>query len=295
MQRHWEVIPQNNDQALVRLYFTQDELDSLASYTYWGNNPFNPSNSLNPATEIMVLKYENGLNTMPVSVIPHTVVPLSGINGSPFSTTSGIIAVEFSVNSFSQFAIIPSPTTLLDASNIRQFEAQKLNKTEAKIDWEITQVETIDYFEIQRSLDFLSIDNIASVEAKLDQLQYALIDNKPAEGANYYRLKIINEDGTNSFSGWKHLHFEQNGLHPLVFPNPTQHFINIQFRQPIDKSYQWSIINALGQISLSGVAAVHNSGQVHRIPLNTLSNGVYSLKLINLTNNSSKMYAIIKR
>ena len=295
LQRHWEVIPQNNDQALVRLYFTQDELDSLASYTYWGNNPFNPSNSLNPATEIMVLKYENGLNTMPVSVIPHTVVPLSGINGSPFSTTSGIIAVEFSVNSFSQFAIIPSPTTLLDASNIRQFEAQKLNKTEAKIDWEITQVETIDYFEIQRSLDFLSIDNIASVEAKLDQLQYALIDNKPAEGANYYRLKIINEDGTNSFSGWKHLHFEQNGLHPLVFPNPTQHFINIQFRQPIDKSYQWSIINALGQISLSGLAAVHNSGQVHRIPLNTLSNGVYSLKLINLTNNSSKMYAIIKR
>ena len=163
------------------------------------------------------------------------------------------------------------------------------------MDWEITQVETIDYFEIQRSLDFLSIDNIASVEAKLDQLQYALIDNKPAEGANYYRLKIINEDGTNSFSGWKHLHFEQNGLHPLVFPNPTQHFINIQFRQPTDKSYQWSIINALGQISLSGLAAVHNSGQVHRIPLNTLSNGVYSLKLINLTNNSSKMYAIIKR
>ena len=78
-------------------------------------------------------------------------------------------------------------------------------------------------------------------------------------------------------------------------PTDTVYFINIQFRQPIDKSYQWSIINALGQVSLSESIAVQTAGQVFRIPLNKLSKGVYYLQLINSMNNSSKMYSIIKR
>jgi hypothetical protein len=295
LQRHWEIIPQTNDRALVRLYFTQSELDSLAAYTFWGNNPFNAANSLNPSTEITVLKYENGINSLPVSVIPHTVVPLTAASASPFSTTTGLIAIEFVVSSFSQFAIIPTSLTLLDAANLSQFEVQRHKEKQAKISWSIKEIDALDYFEVQHSLDFAEISPLGTVQPQIAQIDYSFIDKSPANGPNYYRLNIFKKDGSNYYSDWRHLNVEQTGLYPIVFPNPSRHVINIQFVQPTDDAYQWLLIDALGQIIIRGIAEAPNTGAPVTIATDKLASGVYSLQLINNVTKASKMYPIIKQ
>ena len=156
------------------------------------------------------------------------------------------------------------------------------------------QISNVDYFVVQRSTNHIHTTDLTKVSAVAARLEYAYLDISPKMGDNYYRLKIIAKDGTESYSDWKHVGFGQAGIHPLVYPNPIQDRIHVKFFNQLETRYHWIITNAVGQQILAGEQHVDAGGQSITIAATDLPSGVYFLQLKNKKNNITRQYQIVK-
>ena len=94
--------------------------------------------------------------------------------------------------------------------------------------WSTAREINNDQFEIQRSNDGSTFKAIGSVKGRGDLseiIHYTFVDENPAIGINYYRLKQIDFNGESSFSEIIALRNENGAI--KIFPNPTNETINI--------------------------------------------------------------------
>jgi hypothetical protein len=101
------------------------------------------------------------------------------------------------------------------------FEAQK-EESSVKLNWETSFETNSEYFEIQRShnaKEWRSLDRIQSTGESSAQVAYDFTDRNPAVGENYYRLKMVDRDGTFAFSQIRQVSWDGREL--VVFPNPA--------------------------------------------------------------------------
>jgi hypothetical protein len=76
----------------------------------------------------------------------------------------------------------------------------------ALLAWAVQDGTGIDHFNVQRSTDGSNFSSIGSVPAQANvsaagTQEYTFTDSKPAAGLNYYRLEIVNTDGSLTYSG----------------------------------------------------------------------------------------------
>jgi hypothetical protein len=110
----------------------------------------------------------------------------------------------------------PLPIELLN------FTAKSVQNEYVNLRWQTTMEENNDHFDIERSTDGVNFVKIATVKAVgfSSTLQtYTQVDNHPAKGFNYYRLKQVDSDGHSSISKVVMVKFG-NDLSPVVHPNP---------------------------------------------------------------------------
>jgi hypothetical protein len=103
------------------------------------------------------------------------------------------------------------------------FVAGKEQNT-ARLSWATSEEVNADRFEIERSADARSWKSIKSVKAignSSSQQKYLAIDNLPLPGLSYYRLKMIDLDGSYTYSGVESLLMKNNDNLPIPFPNPV--------------------------------------------------------------------------
>jgi hypothetical protein len=141
--------------------------------------------------------------------------------------------------------------------------------------WSTASEVNNDYFEIQRSIDGQSFEVIGYVQGNgtiSTQSNYALIDDKPFNGYNYYRLRQVDFDGTDDFSRTIVINTTGEGFGSLkVFPNPTSGLVVID-RGDLE----------IGEIILKDAAGrVLRSERIiqktARIDLSTFESGIYFL------------------
>ena len=119
----------------------------------------------------------------------------------------------------------PLPIELMD------FQVKKEGRN-SLIYWETASEINNDGFEIQKSNDGLHWEKLVWVEGNgtSDTPQhYSFIDAEPYQGLNYYRLRQMDFDGTETFSDVKVLNFKSNGEKVFIFPNPVSVRIIHQF------------------------------------------------------------------
>lgn len=96
----------------------------------------------------------------------------------------------------SNFGSTPLPVELIAFEGAVEGEQNRL--------WWSTATETDnDRFEVERSADGVDFDRLADVEARGNSQQvthYLMMDTDPLNGLNYYRLKQVDTDGSNSYS-----------------------------------------------------------------------------------------------
>ncbi len=95
------------------------------------------------------------------------------------------------------FATIIVPVILVDFSGIA-----KPDKT-SYLQWRTTSEINSDYFIVERSIDGRNFSQVAIVNAQGNSnsaVDYQLTDNFPSTGINYYRLKIVDNDGRYEYS-----------------------------------------------------------------------------------------------
>lgn len=301
LQRHWQIAPTNNHGAKVRIYFTKAELDALAA----GSFAATYNGGVNPATELLVLKYNNGTfptaTTAPnVVIVPHSVVASNATSwaanptaAAPFSTTNNIIALEFEVSSFSHFAVVLTQSALLKMPNLQQFGVKVYKDKQAKTWWKFDAVSDIANFTVQHTTDHQIIRDKGEVAVVAGQLNYQFIDPTPNLGINYYRLKSTNLDGTVRYSEWKTVSFK-NSMLVNLFPNPTSGKLFMQLHSEQHSDLSWQITNSVGQVVLEGEQSLQIGMQTFELPTTPLTSGFYSIRISHATTGFVQQQNFIK-
>lgn len=125
----------------------------------------------------------------------------------------------------------------------------KYSNNANQLSWTTASEENVKSFEIQKSVngtDFYSIGTVPAVGNSTSQQNYSFADAQVG-AANYYRLKIIQNDGSNSFSKTILLSHQGMQQNMWVINNPFTDHINIRFaKKPAQLKLQ--MVNMNGAI-----------------------------------------------
>jgi hypothetical protein len=137
-------------------------------------------------------------------------------------------------------------------------------------------------FEMERSTDAIHFNPIRNQTALGSGSTYTLVDLLPERGWNYYRLKEIDMDGSETYFSVKSLFFEKPSLMPLhVSPNPVENKL-LKLHVNIPGEYSLIITDQQGRNVFSGSLS-QVSGTVNiKIP-GTIPPGIYNLTYVNKT------------
>lgn len=279
LQRNWLVEPENNAEANVRLYFTQEELDSLTQHTFVASL----NRSLLTDIEIQVRKFDSGIiGVGPSTIIPHTVISWNAATTVPFSTTADIHGVEFAVPSFSAFIIEPTVPALLSAQLIN-FDATATAQDQVQVSWETQEAKKIAHFVVQRSKDGYNFENVSTTIAAqntiVDNAGYEFMDNNPFTATSYYRLQLIDINGQIYYSEVVAVTLE--GVEVInIYPNPVRdNKLNVHLTTDAATNVNLRIIDELGRILHQQKYSSQVGQNDFQLNVQNLSSGVYLLQL----------------
>jgi hypothetical protein len=148
-----------------------------------------------------------------------------------------------------------------------------VEKNNVKLSWHTTSEPNNKYFELQHSIDGNNFTAIATLPAKGTvgiSSDYSFIHIKPMKGINYYRLKQVDNDGGFKYSDVIMAKTNFGNLISL-YPNPVKETLVIQSAV----SENAVLVNESGQFLQKIKLAIGTN----KIPISTLKNGVYFIRL----------------
>ncbi|MCS7027178.1 MAG: T9SS type A sorting domain-containing protein [Bacteroidia bacterium] len=158
------------------------------------------------------------------------------------------------------------------------FKVQQSNHT-ALLQWAARSDKNVSHFEVQKSYDLETIENFGKViaEGNITPTQkYSFTDRNLQVGTQYYRIKIVNTDGSVDFSSWEVLQVENLQTADFeIYPNPTTDKIIVHDRQSRNLRKEVSIYNMSNVL----VETAYFEGDRFEILLNNLPKGMYLIKV----------------
>lgn len=198
-----------------------------------------------------------------------------GNGGTGGSLTVGTVATAGVVTNFSPFTIASA-----DASNplpvkLVSFSAQKENET-ALLQWSTSAEMNSDIFEIENSpnaQDWQKIGEVKSAGERTKLSRYQFVDIKPMAGINYYRLKMIDLDGTFAYSRIESIKMSP-ATQTILYPNPVSEKLFIR-----TSSTTSAIKIKLTNLNGVDLLVANKSDLDHGINLSALPGGIYLVKI----------------
>jgi len=181
------------------------------------------------------------------------------------SGNSDVAFVGYNNNSFSVVGVLP--VTLSD------FSGKSVNN-KTQLNWRTETEENTSHFSIERSTDNNSFIKIADIKASGNSnttKQYAISDNTPANGLNYYRLKMSDKDGSFTYSKVIMIQVTATTVTASLYPNPSSD--NVMMVHPASAGASVKIYNATG-IAVSNTTVSANTQQT-KINVQPLVKGMY--------------------
>jgi hypothetical protein len=190
------------------------------------------------------------------------------INGSTGTTSGRIDDVLITVYYENASTL---PVSLLN------FTAKKNNKS-IDLAWITDDESDMSHYEIQRSSDarnFTSIQSVQSINS-ISRIGYTGADSKPSNGVSYYRLKMIETDGSASYSKIVSVHFATGSI-ITVYPTLWKKGTTLNISNPNNEKLTAYFFTSTGQHV--GVSTTTSSS----LPTNALNNqkGIIYFKITN--------------
>ncbi len=169
-----------------------------------------------------------------------------------------------------------SPLTLLSFS-----AAAQSNRT-VNITWKTTAEVNVKSFIIERSTDGRTFSSIALINSS-GQLEgkYEITDVNPNGGANYYRLKIIDLDGTFSYSQVVSINFKNIKFSTFkIVENPMTTHVKLNIFSNENQVADIYISDASGRISSMNKTSLWKGNQTVTVGKENLHAGTYFLTIV---------------
>ena len=164
--------------------------------------------------------------------------------------------------------VTPLPITL------STFEANRIDKKQAKISWTTLSERNNAYFEIERTIGskvWETIGKVQSVGNTQYRTDYSFIDEQAVEPKLYYRLKQVDYDGKSSYSNIAQVINNKADMIQL-FPNPAQETVYLVGNFSINDNIK--LVSALGKVI--NVSQQRSEKEVV-ISLNGVAKGLYQV------------------
>jgi hypothetical protein len=218
---------------------------------------------------------------------------------TPGTTTNGLNYTQISgVTSFSGgtggIVLLPGgflPVQWLHFNVENQGNANRLL-------WATASEENAQSFEVERSLDGVNFEKIGTKAAAGNSSltnYYDFTDNNPVNGLNYYRIRLLNTDGTDEFTEIKVVENKFTSTDFAVYPNPSSDII--YFNSTADKAedIKVEILDILGRVVKTemhkSVVGKNNVG----LGISNLQAGSYSLRVTFLNSNKTNSAKFVKK
>lgn len=147
---------------------------------------------------------------------------------------------------------------------------------EVLLNWRTASEENVDKFEIERSGNGREFSKIGAVKA--ESLNYSFADNKPLVTTNYYRLKMIDKDGSFSYSPLR-LISNNSSFSVAIYPNPAKDKLQIQITSDKQMALQMQVVSLDGKILISNSFTANEANTLCSINISSLQRGSYLLKV----------------
>jgi hypothetical protein len=171
---------------------------------------------------------------------------------------------------------------------LQNFEARAEGQT-TLLSWQTTSEINSERFEIERSQtdrDWQQIGSVPTQSTDIESTDYSFTDKDPAFNLVYYRLKMIDADGSFAYSKIQSVQLGTEGI--VVYPNPVEGGKQLQLLlndSQVEKIYIYD---------LAGKVVYEAGGPIEQINTKHLMNGRYVLK-IKLKDGTESSHLIIKR
>lgn len=162
---------------------------------------------------------------------------------------------------------------------LTSFNAEKEYES-AALTWETASEINSGYFEIERShdgRDFFAIGHVEAQGYSLERQSYEFWDDAPDWGTNYYRLRIVDLDGTFEYSEVRELTFGTSKSEINIFPTLVHDHIKVQLESTDNTDLFIEVYDLMGRPVIS--QQIQGDIQLSEINLSNLSRGTYFVKL----------------
>lgn len=154
-----------------------------------------------------------------------------------------------------------------------------------RVKWEVASEINSAYYDIERSGDELNFVSIGRVEAGSSQKLYSYLDRFPLSGINYYRLNMVDKDGSSAYSKLVAQIGAMDNVALKIAPNPVVNAAHARLLFGGGESglITIKVINQLGQ-EVEVIRTNVGKGQTEVwIPVRSL-NGIYHVSCTNSVN-----------
>jgi len=171
--------------------------------------------------------------------------------------------------------------------NFLNFTASYADHT-TTLTWQTANEVNTDHFVVQQSADAVNFNDVGAVLAKrsMSTNNYSYDQHYPSGGIHYYRLKIVDEDGSFTYSKTISVVVSENGKDYInILPNPVRDMASLLYSASQLKR-EAMIFNGSG-ILVERQAIMPGSVQC-RLDIRSLSSGWYCIVLRTDGNNFVK-------
>ena len=269
--RTFDLTATNNVGGNVTLYFSDAEVADYNAGVGTSNPEF--PEVLPDGSNIMITAFHSvpGSGNGPLNYDTATAELITPtVTHNPL----GYYEVSFSVSGFSGFFAntkntAPLPITMGDikATNIGAAN---------RVDWNTKKEEAGDRFVIERSADARNFTAIGTTDAKgISDSRYSFIDAEPFMGINYYRLLVLNNNGSQYYTKVVNATVKGQGLQLEAFPNPVREVLTVRVNGKVTGNGEVSLLDASGRTLAK--ASIEANGTA-TFNMQHLAQGMYLVK-----------------
>lgn len=156
------------------------------------------------------------------------------------------------------------------------FSASKVNNT-AKLEFSIYNKISNDHIIVERSVDGIRYETIGHMTVS-SAGRFHFVDAAPADGNNFYRLKLVEKSGVSGYTEIRRLSFPAKPA-IKIFPNPATDRLTIQFPEPWQhKCVSIELVDDIGRLLLHRV--IQRTDAAEHLAVEKLARGYYTLRVI---------------
>ena len=183
------------------------------------------------------------LSNLPVGTETFVSHSSNALQSGSISQQNNTLQVTLAPLSITSLLITGSPIAL--PQSLLSFTATK-GDNKVMLNFTTTNELKFASFDVERSPDGSSFTTLGTVTSEGANGDYAYIDAHPLSSINHYRLKMIDQNGSYSYSKMVSIRYDKNAS-ITIFPNPAKDEVTVQLHMPAG-AVSLQIIDGMGRM-----------------------------------------------